>query len=79
MRDSLPTFYRLTRPALRTPEQGSDTILWLATSDTAGRETGKLWHDRAIRSEYRFKRTIETAADRNQLWQALSETVGAAT
>ncbi len=79
VRNSIPTFYRLTRPALRTPEQGSDTILWLATSDRAGQETGKLWHDRAIRSEYRFKIGIETTADRNQLWQALSETVGALT
>jgi NAD(P)-dependent dehydrogenase (short-subunit alcohol dehydrogenase family) len=79
IRDSLPTFYRLTQRALRTPEQGADTILWLATGDAGGNETGKLWHDRAVRSEYRFNRGIETAADRNELWQKLSETVAALT
>ncbi len=79
IRDSLPLFSRVMQPALRTPEQGADTILWLATSDTAGSETGKLWHDRSPRPEYRFKKTIETSADRNQLWKLLSETVGALT
>jgi dehydrogenase/reductase SDR family member 12 len=28
---SLPGFYRATRPALRTPEEGADTIVWLAS------------------------------------------------
>jgi dehydrogenase/reductase SDR family protein 12 len=79
VRDSLPTFYRLTRPALRTPEQGADTILWLTSGEAGGRETGKLWHDRSVRPEYRFNRGIETAADRKQLWQQLSETVSALT
>lgn len=77
VRDSLPMFHKLTRPLLRTPEQGSDTILWLATAASGGRETGRLWHDRTIRSEYKLKKTIETSADRNLLWQTLIETVNA--
>jgi len=32
--DSLPGFYRLMKPLLRTPEQGADTIAWLATTPT---------------------------------------------
>ena len=32
---SLPTFWKLTRPILRTPETGADTILWLAVCDKA--------------------------------------------
>jgi len=79
VRDSLPMFYRLTRRALRTPEQGADTILWLAAGDAGGSETGKLWHDRIARPEYRFNKGIETSADRNQLWQKLSDTVAALT
>jgi NAD(P)-dependent dehydrogenase (short-subunit alcohol dehydrogenase family)/carbon monoxide dehydrogenase subunit G len=47
VRDSLPGFYRLTRPVLRTPEQGADTIVWLAAADEAGEISGKFWLDRA--------------------------------
>ncbi len=75
VRDSLPAFHKLTRPFLRTPAQGADTILWLAGSVAGGSESGKLWHDRAERSEYRLKNTIETSADRNRLWAALTATV----
>jgi dehydrogenase/reductase SDR family member 12 len=75
VRDSLPGFYRIARPLLRTAEQGADTVLWLATSSEGGRRSGKLWHDRATRTEYRLKRTIETSAERNQLWTQLSATV----
>jgi NAD(P)-dependent dehydrogenase (short-subunit alcohol dehydrogenase family) len=74
IKDALPAFYRITRPLLRTPEQGADTILWLAGDGPQGR-TGRLWHDREVRSEYRLKRTIETRADRNRLWAELSATV----
>lgn len=75
VRDSLPMFHKITRPLLRTPEQGSDTILWLATAPSGGQESGRLWHDRAIRSEYKLKKTIETSAERNLLWDELTKTV----
>ena len=52
---SLPTFYRVMRPLLRTPGQGADTVVWLAsdpegltsngefgTTDSAGVSTGCL-------------------------------------
>ena len=75
VRDSLPMFHKLTRTLLRTPEQGSDTILWLATAADGEQESGKLWHDRTIRSEYKLKKTIETSAERNLLWDKLTKTV----
>ncbi len=75
VRDSLPGFHRITRPLLRTAGQGADTVLWLATSREGGERSGKLWHDRAVRTEYRSKKTIETSAERNRLWAQLSETV----
>jgi NAD(P)-dependent dehydrogenase (short-subunit alcohol dehydrogenase family) len=46
---SLPRFYRLTRPLLRTPEQGADTIVWLGAADEPTRSSGCFWHDRRQR------------------------------
>lgn len=77
VQESLPGFHRIAKPLLRTTEQGVDTILWLAAAEPGGEATGKLWHDRAVRSEYRIKSTIETAAERNRLWDQLSATVEA--
>ena len=70
----IPTFHRVMGPWLRNPEQGADTILWLATADQPGTVTGKLWHDRAVRPEYRLGVGVESAADRERLWVLLSET-----
>lgn len=65
---SMPRFYALTRPLLRTPEQGADTIVWLAAATWPGRCSGLFWHDRAARPTHRGARTRETAADREALW-----------
>jgi NAD(P)-dependent dehydrogenase (short-subunit alcohol dehydrogenase family) len=46
VQDSLPGFHRLTRSVLRSPEQGADTIVWLAAAPEAGRVSGKFWLDR---------------------------------
>ena len=32
VRTFLPTFRALTRPVIRTPEQGTDTLVWLLTT-----------------------------------------------
>src|SRR4029077_5730065 len=40
---SLPGFYRIMGPLLRTPEQGIDTILWLATHPDPGAISGHLF------------------------------------
>jgi len=48
----LPTFHRVMRPLLRTPEQGADTAAWLASAPEALRSSGVLWHDRRPRSEH---------------------------
>jgi NAD(P)-dependent dehydrogenase (short-subunit alcohol dehydrogenase family) len=70
MQSSLPTFYRLTRPLLRTPEQGADTIVWLAAAAEPARSTGGFWHDRRRRPAHRLPWTRESAADREALWAA---------
>jgi NAD(P)-dependent dehydrogenase (short-subunit alcohol dehydrogenase family) len=46
VRHSLPGFHKLTRAILRTPEQGADTIVWLAAAPEAAEHSGKFWLDR---------------------------------
>lgn len=73
--ESLPRFYRFTKPLLRTPEQGADTIVWLCASEEAGRTTGAFWHDRRPRPTHRIEGTRETEAERAALWSALEAIV----
>ena len=46
----LPGFRTVLGPLLRTPDEGADTIVWLAAAEEPGRSTGKFWLDRAPRS-----------------------------
>jgi NAD(P)-dependent dehydrogenase (short-subunit alcohol dehydrogenase family) len=68
---SLPGFHRLMRPLLRTPQEGIDTILWLATTQEQALPTGKLYLDRAVRPFDRVPGTRLAAADRRALWDAV--------
>jgi dehydrogenase/reductase SDR family member 12 len=68
VRASLPRFYTVTKPFLRTPEQGADTILWLGAAPEPGQTSGKFWHDRVPRPTHLLPRTRETTADRERLW-----------
>lgn len=74
--DSLPLFRKITKPFLRTPEQGADTIVWLAASDEAATQSGKFWHDRRPRPTHRLKGTVEAFEDRQGLWDALNGLAG---
>jgi NAD(P)-dependent dehydrogenase (short-subunit alcohol dehydrogenase family) len=42
---ALPGFYKVTRRFLRSPEEGADTIVWLAASTEAAKVTGEFWLD----------------------------------
>lgn len=70
---SIPTFHRIMRPWLRDVEQGADTILWLAAADGPAATTGKLWHDRAERPEYRLGVGVESVSDQERLWDLLEK------
>ena len=70
VRTSLPTFHRLSRPLLRTPEQGADTIVWLSAAAEPTRSTGGFWHDRRRRPTHRIPWTRESADEREALWTA---------
>ncbi len=76
VKQSLPTFDRLMRPLLRTPEQGADTIVWLAAAADPMRSTGRFWFDRRPAPTHLTDRTVENAGDRQQLWDALVELTG---
>ena len=60
----LPRFRMLTRPILRTSEEGADTIVWLLVADDLDPATGGFWHDRAVRPTHAFGRHQESADDR---------------
>lgn len=70
--DSMPRFRRLTSAILRTPAQGADTIVWLATADEPATTTGLFWHDRLPRPTHRLTRTAEPDGERERLWDYLT-------
>jgi NAD(P)-dependent dehydrogenase (short-subunit alcohol dehydrogenase family) len=71
--DSLPDFYRITKCVLRTPEQGADTITWLASAKEVGLVSGKFWLDREQHPSHLSKRTIESKNEREKLLQLLAK------
>jgi dehydrogenase/reductase SDR family member 12 len=68
---SLPGFHRLTRPLLRTPEQGADTAAWLIGGPQAFACPGRFWHDRRPRPTHLLPWTRESDAERERLWRGL--------
>jgi NAD(P)-dependent dehydrogenase (short-subunit alcohol dehydrogenase family) len=67
---SLPTFHRVVGPRLRTPDEGADTIVWLAASDEPSRITGRFWLDRRARPVDRLPWTRVDDEDALRLWEA---------
>jgi len=67
LRASLPTFARSMRPLLRSPDQGVDTIVWLAWAPEANRG-GRFWHDRRPRSSVRLPGTGTPPGEADRLW-----------
>lgn len=68
---SLPTFSKVMGPLLRTPEQGADTLVWLAGDDAALASNGEFWLDRRQRSIHKLPTTKRTDTEdrRQQLWE----------
>ena len=79
LRASLPRFTRLMGPSLRSPREGADTIIWLASNPAGAQVSGEFWHDRRPRSTVRlpWTATPEGAADR--LWEWIAARAGAST
>src|SRR5947209_512532 len=82
VRQWLPVFRAVTRPIIRSPEDGADTIAWLAAAPQALEATGRFWHDRRIRpTHYPLGAPDHSQADRERGWdrcQSLLEPTGTA-
>lgn len=72
-----PRFQRLARPVLRTPEQGADTIIWLAVASEAALCSGELFLDREPRAANLLASTRESPEQCRQLMTTLAHYVGA--
>lgn len=68
---SLPKFYKRLKRWLRTPAQGADTIVWLASKTPAPTPSGAFWFDRQSVSPYMLPYTRESADESDKLWTAL--------
>jgi hypothetical protein len=62
-------------PILRTPDEGIDTIVWLAAAQVAG-NGGQLFLDRRPRPFARIPSTRTTKAERRRLWDAIVALTG---
>ena len=77
--EALPTFRKIVGPLLRSPEQGADTLVWLAADDTEPLgSSGTFWLDRRARSIHKLPTTRRTdTPDRRQaLWDWVQEAAG---
>jgi dehydrogenase/reductase SDR family protein 12 len=70
---ALPGFHRLAAPLLLSPEQGADTIAWLASAPPARLGSGRFWHDRRSRPEHLLPWTRDkNPAAARELWDHLA-------
>ena len=73
---SLPGFHRFMGPLLRSADDGTDTITWLAAHPEAAGRSGELFLDRRSRPFDRAPVTRLSAVDRRRLWEAVVELTG---
>jgi NAD(P)-dependent dehydrogenase (short-subunit alcohol dehydrogenase family) len=65
----MPVFRKVTRPIIRDPEAGADTIVWLGAAPEPLRSTGDFWMDRRRRpTHYRLGASPDSPEDRAELW-----------
>ncbi len=69
---SLAEFHQRIRPWLRTPEEGADTITWLAAASEAGYSSGLFWRDRLPRATHVFPGTRPSARQLRELFRRLA-------
>lgn len=73
---ALPRFGRLLGPVLRSPQQGADTILWLAAGAPGAQGNGLFWHDRTARNDVRLPKTATPEHEANRLWEWTADQAG---
>ena len=77
VQESIPAFRRITKPILRSPEQGADTIAWLAAVQPIPAASGSFWSDREVRSIHKIPTTrrSDSAQARTNLWNWCNQTI----
>lgn len=76
---SLPGFRTIVGPVLRKPNEGADTMVWLAADDQEPAETsGSFWLDRRVRSIHKLASTrkSDTPVRREGLWDWVAANAG---
>lgn len=71
---SLPGFHSLTRPLLRTPAEGADTVVWLAGTERP-LASGRFWHDRRDRPTHYLPSTRHTREQARRVWNYCADAV----
>jgi dehydrogenase/reductase SDR family member 12 len=67
IREAVPGFLRAIGRILRTPQEGTDTLVWLASADEPAATSGQLWLDRRPRAIHRLARTADSRVERRYL------------
>jgi NAD(P)-dependent dehydrogenase (short-subunit alcohol dehydrogenase family) len=77
VQESIPAFRRITKPILRSPKQGADTIAWLAAVQPIPGASGSFWSDREVRSIHKLPTTrrSDTAEARTNLWNWCNQAI----
>jgi len=78
LNEALPGFAGLMGPLLRTPAEGTDTVVWLASTPRIVAPAGSLWLDRRPRPFDRAPMTRLSGAARRLLWDRTVELSGQA-
>jgi retinol dehydrogenase-14 len=66
-------FFRTFKPFMRSPEQGADTLIWLASSSEIDGVSGKYFSDR---KEIEAKKVAYDPAARRRLWEISEDLAG---
>jgi retinol dehydrogenase 14 len=72
-RGPMALFFRTFKPFMRSPEQGADTLVWLASSPEVDGISGKYFSDR---KEIEAKKVAYERAARRRLWEISEELTG---
>ena len=74
---AVPGLAAPVRPLLRTPEQGADTLLWLAVNPrVVEHESGQFWFDRRPRDTHRLGFGKSNEAERASFWKLCCDLSG---
>jgi NAD(P)-dependent dehydrogenase (short-subunit alcohol dehydrogenase family) len=68
LQTGLPVFRQSLQSILRTPDEGADTIVWLAAAPQLATITGRFWFDRRERAAHKIFLTKSSPTDYRQLW-----------